>query len=714
MSSRTPDGGYMPTFASNYMLDGFDFNEEYGEGPLMNRKMPTTSRTTGMAAPPRSENGMAKLPDGIVTNPRAAAVDDSELFAGGDGTDVGDLSEMVREASHISDLSWLELAEQDPDRLPKQHNDKVLQGLVDAWGVNKRTDGVEIVPNVVVPPPPRSQVALLPGDDTLRQVVASAMRKSAFGVPFDNILAEVAAHLGPDALARVGTDSRLQKFARAVRSIKAEHGISGTVYLRDSAFPGLLTGKWDREIKKRCASAHYWLTRPGSKLAAYQNYLGKRVVTEIPWDEALSHYRPTLESSGKRLASGDPKTVLIAALRAEADRTEKSSHHTYHLTPAQRVSSEQAWKVFASAPVPQREILQKDSVRVTLEQARQRFASWVQNGLLTEETVRSLLARNAPEEALRVGATHIASTHKSSKYKGHGIGAKTPERRTRNADWASEESERLVRATEERAEKVSRDKVASVFRAWVKSGSLTQSQSDQILSRASGDEAVRLGQHVINLAKKTEYKGQGRGRSVHTGGPTKKLASAHDPKVAQVLRYASAQMNEGAAGNDLDVLLNSRFSQEYLKGASEQLVQIRRKHEGLAGHVYIAADAYASPTGTTGCDKGALIHRANQVKSVLQMERCGSCAHNTEGHCQKYNKTLVTAAPVSNPEKYQRETIRLANADDSERTAAMFNAYDPGEFDLQNDSLDTFDYDNLPDNKTLHGILFEGMTIPEE
>ena len=713
MSSRTPDGGYMPTFASNYMLDGFDFSEEYGEGPLMNHKIPTTSRTTGIAAPPRSENGMAKLPDGIVTNPRAAAVGD-DLFMGVDGTDVGDLSGMVREAAHLSDLSWLELAEQDPDRLPKQHNDKALQGLAEAWGTTDRTDGVEIIPNVVVPPPPRSQVALLPGDDTMRQLVASAMRKSAFGVPFQNIVADLGAHLGV-ALARVHTDPRLQKLAASIRSVKAEHGIVGTVYLRDSAFPGLLTGKWDREIKKRCASAKYWLTRPGSKLAAYQNYLGKQVVTEIPWGEALSHYRPTLEASGKRLASGDPKTVLVAALRADATRANRDTHHTYHLTPAQRVSSEQAWKVFASAPASEREVVQKNIVRVTPEQARQRFASWVKAGMLSEDMARKFLASDlSVEDKLRNGAALVARATKSSKYDGQGVGAKTPERRSRNADWATEESEKVVRATEDRAAKSAKDKVASVFRAWVKSGTLTQDQSDQILSRASGEKAIRLGQLVINRAKKVEYTGQGWGRSVHTGGPTKKLASANDPKVNQVLRYASAQMNEGAAGNDLDVLLNSRFSQEYLKGASEQLVQLRKKHEGLAGHVYIAADAYATPTGTTGCDKGALIHRANQVKAVLQMERCGSCAHNTSGHCQKYAKQLVALAPVANPEKYQRETIRLANSDDSERTAAMFNAYDPGEFDLQNDSLDTFDYDNLPDNKTLHGVLFEGMTLPEE
>ena len=144
MSSRTPDGGYMPTFASNYMLDGFDFSEEYGEGPLMNHKIPTTSRTTGMPAATRSESGMARLPDGIVTAGREASVDDQSLFAGADGTDVGDLSGMVREASHISDLSWLELAEQDPDRLPQQHNDKALQGVIEAWGVNNRTVSLRV------------------------------------------------------------------------------------------------------------------------------------------------------------------------------------------------------------------------------------------------------------------------------------------------------------------------------------------------------------------------------------------------------------------------------------------------------------------------------------------------------------------------------------------------------------------------------------------
>jgi hypothetical protein len=173
-------------------------------------------------------------------------------------------------------------------------------------------------------------------------------------------------------------------------------------------------------------------------------------------------------------------------------------------------------------------------------------------------------------------------------------------------------------------------------------------------------------------------------------------------------------MSEGAAGNDLDVLLATHFAQDYLKGAGEHLVQLRRKHEGLAGHVYVAAEAYATPTGTTGCDKGGLIHRGNEIKAVLQMDRCATCASNSGGGCQKYGKTLVASAPVKDPAKYQQETLRLANSDDSERTAAMFNNYNQSEYDLQNDTLDTFDYDNLPAHEDLGDVLFSGMILPEE
>jgi len=764
MSSRTPDGGYMPTFGSNFMLDGFAFSEEYGEGALTNRKDTTTSRTTGAPAAPRSESGMAKLPDGIVTADQDYDDDMGwDVFGGGANSDVGDLSELVKTANQITDLSWLEVVEQDPDRLPHHHNDAVLQGLVDAWGTRSRTDGVELVPNVVVPPQPRSPVAQLPGDQ-YREVVASAMRKSAYGAPFENIVAGVAAHLG-EAMNHVHTDPRLQKLAQALRSVKAEHGVVGRVYVRDSAFPGLLTGKWDREIKKRCASAHYWLTKPGSKLAAYQNYLGKKVVTEIPWGEALAHYRPTLEASGRKLASGDPRRALLAALASEPTRVSRETSYTYNLAPADRVTIKEAWRVFASAPAPTREVVAKPVQGLTQEQATRHFARWVHAGLLPVKTARQILASgHPPQNMVEYGAWVIEGGRKAGTYDGTGVGVKPLDpKMVRNSDWAKQEGARIAalaqahaqRVASERAAEadrvlahmaslsqranyqgdgvgasvysgsiqklgsgevtVSREKALSVVKGWVKSGTLTRDQAAQILSKkASGAETLLMGSTFILSAKKVAYEGQGVGVKAPVARMAAPATAPRDPKVGQVLRYARTQMNEGVTGNDLDSRMVSKFSQEYLKGAGEQLVQLRRKHEGLAGHLYVDASAYATPTGTSGCDKGAAIHRASPIRSVLQMDRCGSCSQNSGGACQKYKKSLVTAAPVKDPAKYQRETIRLANADDSERTASMFANYNPEEFDLQNDSLDSFDYSNLPGNENLTEVSFGGMLIPEE
>lgn len=764
MSSRTPDGGYMPTFASNFMLDGFSFSEEYGEGPLVNNKNTTTSRTTGMAPAARSESGMAKLPDGIVTADEESSDEMGwDVFAGGANSDVGDLSELVKTANHITDLSWLEVVEQDPDRLPHHHNDAVIQGLVDAWGTRTRTDGVNLVPNIVVPPQPRSPVALLPGDQ-YREVVASAMRKSAFGAPFENIVAGVAAHLG-EAMAHVHTDPRLQKLAQALRSVKAEHGVVGRVYVRDSAFPGLLTGKWDKEIKKRCASAHYWLTKPGSKLAAYENYLGKKVVTEIPWGEALAHYRPALEASGRRVAGGDPRRALLAALAAEPTRVSRETAHTYNLAPADRVSSEEAWRVFSSAPAPVREVVAAPAQGLTQDGAARHFARWVRAGLLPVKTARHILASgHTPQYKVEYGAWVIEGGRKAGTYDGTGVGVKTLDPKSvLNSDWAKQEGARIAALAQAHAQRVARERAAeservlahlatlslksryqgdgvgasvwagtiqklgsgvvtvprekalAVVKGWVKSGSLTRDQAAEILSKkASGAQTLMMGSSLILSAKKVAYEGPGVGVKTPTPRATPMGPAPRDPKVSQVLRYARTQMNEGVTGNDLDARMVSRFSQDYLKGAGGQLVQLRRKHEGLAGHLYVDASAYATPTGTSGCDKGASIHRSSPIRSVLQMERCGSCSQNSGGACQKYKKTLVTAAPVADPVKYQREAIRLANADDSERTASMFANYNPEEFDLQNDSLDSFDYSNLPGNETLSGVEFGGMLISEE
>lgn len=797
-SSRMPDGGYVPTFGSNLLLDSFDFDTEYGEGPANTRKNPDPDL-------PRSQNGLAALPDGFLGTERLASDDDLDyhLLEAGDEGGLGDLSSLVKSATRLVDLSWLESAEQDPDRLPENPSEKMLGELAEAWGVDRRTDGIHLIPNVEYPEPPPSATAGLPGDprpakmtlplrEKFRDIVAHAMRLSALGEPLDRIAEEVAALSGAGGI-------RDPKLASALRSVRAEHGAVGKVYLRDSAFPGLLTGKWDGAIKKRCASARYWLTTPGSKLAAYENYLGKSVVTAIPWAEALDHYRPMLEATGRKLASGDPKAALLSALA----RSERKSHKAsaFHVQPnVDPVTLQQARRLFAAAPVAARQVFKQDLSLVTQKKAVEQFAAWQKSGLISEGDARKILAHKAePVDYLRAGAAWIAASGKKvASYDGQGVGVTVPSRDPKLA--ASTE----IQNGELRA--LVRERTRQTLASFVKSGSLTPGDAKRILaSGLSPKEMVRVAQQrateaveddacIAASSKKVAYEGQGVGMSVAaratkgaswaegknaelralvrdrarkavaslvksgslasgeakkilasdlspeemvraaeqraTQAPSRKYAGVKvqgverlkaptvkvalsDPMTARVIKWASVQMNEGFAGNDLDQLLSSRFAEAVLKKADASLVQLRKKHEGLAGHVYVDANVYASANGVTGCESGALIHRANQIKSVLKMARCSSCSSAVEGSCQKYSKQLVTAAPVKNPEKYQREMIRLANGTDAESTASLFTNYDAGEFDLQNDNLDSFDYDDSPAPEYLSDVIFGGMDLSE-
>lgn len=632
-SSQLPNGGLVPTLGSNYMMDGYQFDGGYGEGVDSARKFPAeprSQREQGLEMP-RSNSGLAGLPDGFANPMPEDEFPYAMVQASDEESGVGGISEFAKNAARLSDLHWLEGAVQDPARLPENINllftDKDEFGrttiedvpesgtrpeLESAWGVNRRTDGQNIVPNVEYPRPVTPPVSMI-GGDQFRLIVAHAMRQSAFGKTLKEITREVLAFLGPDPMKLDGTPG-MRALTAAMRTIKAEHGLVGNVYVRDSAFPKILSGKWDSTIRTRCASAHYFLTTPGSKLSAYENYLGKKVVTSIPWAEAMDHYRPIFAAKGQKLASGDPRRALYAAFTGRPARESKATNFPKYVP---RVASEkEAADALANVRKPEA-VPVKNASSNLLKKAHARLERWVKAGVMTE-----------------------------------------------------------ARANELRA---------SIQDPW---------------------ELFRTASEEVATAGHQQYKGAS--FSPHQAASS---ASVSNPlEVRQLLRWASVQMSEGMAGKELDYLLNARFSQDMLKQASEPLVQLRKKREGLSGHLYVDASAYASVDGTAGCEKGALLHRANAIKAVLGMDRCASCTANVDGACQKYNKVIVASAPTKDPAKYAAEMIRLAGVED--RTASFFApSYDSNEYDLRNDNLDDLEYRNTPPAENLGDILFDGMLV---
>ena len=135
-----------------------------------------------------------------------------------------------------------------------------------------------------------------------------------------------------------------------------------------------------------------------------------------------------------------------------------------------------------------------------------------------------------------------------------------------------------------------------------------------------------------------------------------------------------------------------------------------------SGHVYVEADAYASPTGTDGCEKGALRHRANGLKFVLAMERCDGCVFkNADGVCQKYNKQIIDEIPSDLAEGLRNKHLASHEMTDAEEIAALFAtgveaAEAATEFGLHHSALDDIETE-APTHEPLDEIFFGGFEI---
>jgi len=646
MGSKMPSDDLTPTMGYKYLLEGYDFDEEYGDGVADGARLPEAY-------------GLGGLPDGIVDTKEKLAIPDGIERLEEEGFDLTSTDlvadsglpqpEYQEDDAHtdsvpdITDFSWLEDAEQDPNRLPSLATNRVIPELVEAWGA--RTDGIRRIEAVDRDAAPfEAKVS----EADLRRVLASAMRKSASGVPVGQIKEEVVQVLGHEAA----------RLAKPMKALEREHGLVGNVYLRPSAFPGLLQGKWATEIKKQYKHARYLIAcgectscQAGDhNECACNALLGLRVVKEVDWNKAFDHYAPRLEASGRLDRTATIMDKRLALQQAFLNRERNTTPVTRQqfpkdVVPEPEISSEEARRMFAEAGSAEREVIDptKLAAKHQSKKVRAKIGQWVNARLLTNDEARSLLESDAhPDAVLQKAARIITARREEGSYRGDG---RLPPMAT-----AEEAFEAL------------------------------QGQGAELQKRASAQQMPELEDENVR-------------------------------QVTQMLRWARRQMSEGFAGKDLTDLLKGKFSPRLLAATREQWSQVRKKHEGLSGRVYVDAAAYASSSGTKGCEEGALIHRANALPAVLSMPRCSSCVSRSmleDGtiRCQKYNKALVDAPPVENPTVFQAEQIRLADASDAEITASIFS---PSEFDLRNEMLEDFSIDEGPPLSKLSEYTFGGM-----
>jgi hypothetical protein len=469
----------------------------------------------------------------------------------------------------------------------------------------------------------------------------------------------------------------------------------------------------------------------------------------------------------QRLASSSapPKTILKTASNLVTMTKQAAAYQgegQYCLPPHIETSRTAAFKALQQAE----KLAQKRQSHIdkTLRnRMAQRVASLVNSGQITKkESAKLLRLDKAPEDILRLAFALIAKkamervlpTSKCAgtkyggmfpEYRGEGEGAipKVPEVETEFAWSQIQEATDPHQEIADRLAAREREMLQTKMGSLVGAKLISEGEAQTLLQRnESLGDTLRRASAVISqrqmmpapLPKNTTasvpvYVGDGqRAEPQFKAGKdearqllkeARQQSKISAVEVAKVVKWASVKLNEGSAGPEFNQLLAARFSEPTLKASRKALKELRKAHEGLAGHLYVDASVYASPAGVSGCDKGAAKHRANPIELVLAMDRCGSCVHNNaDGVCQKYNKKL---AEIEQPytqglRDYQEEMIRQSDISDQEQTQLLFGtAPDPrSEFGLVNSSLESIEFDDAPTHEKLGEVLFGGLDLSEK
>jgi hypothetical protein len=732
--SNMPSDEFTWTDGSNYGLDGFHFEQTMGEGSLDQARLP-------------SVHGLSDLPDGFVhTSSAPFEVDGRSVDSG--GTDLSaflseeegalHMTSEARQAASLADLRWLDpTQEQDPERLPhglfpERSPKPSIPELEEAWGVNQRVSGFELRPSRDLDAL-RYEASIKEGKKATQEsdvgdVLRRGLRRATYGHPLSEIVAEVNQ--------RLGSDTPIAK--KVAQAITDDYGLAGNVFIRASAFPGILDGH-HAEVRKQARRARYVITDNPRVAKA----LGLIAVSEVPWARALRQYEPKLKAARYRVASGDPKEVLRQAfLSGPAPEARPLQHQPRDVRPSERISVSDARQAFQAAPRPERQVVEVDRYAQDLKKALSRVARYaLSNQITREDALRLGQSKARPADILKAAAALVqANRIQEARYAGTGTLVPKQKVAGHQEAWAALASAEgsALRETRE-FEAANMAKAKKHVAAMVASGALTKQEAVYAVQHGTtAEQVVTLAAAIVQQAGQSRKARMVTQKAKAFEGPVLTAALQQTPaqvalpkaermmmtaaktsgiKLAEFRHLASwlrKQMTEGVMGSDLSVLLRTRFASPLRKAGASIIKDLRETHEGLSGVTYVDTEAYASVSGSAGCEKHAARHRTNQIKFALAMDRCSSCVFKSAGdqgkaHCTQYRKPLLFAPP-RNAKALKAAALKAADATDFETTAALF---DHSEFNLTS-PMDEISLDTAPSNQCLGDVLFgEGLTLED-
>lgn len=548
----------------------------------------------GIGEYPDMEYGLGVLEHGMVPggvspdyNITARQVFASEL-------DTMAVTEFMKEGS-LTDLSWLELEEQDLDRLPKDTtHGTVIPELEAAWSLNRPIEEFRLHANSTDPNYAHYQASLEgdtkpkfkhTGKDLVR-VVRKAMRRSAAGHDIKAIMLEAARSLGDEAY----------RIEPAMRSILDEHGLAGNVYIRASAYPGYEQGKWNDHLHKVASTARYILVDEKTLKSSTTIQDGRCIVTkkqavlEVPWVEALEHYKPKLIASGRKVAGEDPRLALKAAFLPLPEHEAAETVFPTHKAPAQRITREAAWKKFQSMPHEQPRVYDPKVAREQAEReaAWMKIQEWVNAGLIPLDQAMGVVDKKTggPLMLRRVAALIVAA-------KGASAFSGVPND-MRPTEATLDEARRVLASTEappvidisDRPRAEARKRAQATVVRWVQAGFISPKEGRRLVNSSAEPIDVLIAASRLAAAPRqaADYSGAANDNRV--------APEASQEAVWASLREAEAQVQEKQAN------VNRRMASKLASEVRSKVAEIRKAvGKGVKGQALRDLIARSIPRG---------------------------------------------------------------------------------------------------------------------
>lgn len=769
-NSKLPNGGYSLTNGSNYMLDGFHFDTEYNNGVLEKARLPEAkglaNLPSGMIPPEGALH--SDLPLGIT-----ADVDlNLEEITKEAGQEINIVDHSWLASQPKPDLRGQRSLDEILKGLESGNFDdpevSSLKALQDLWG-QASTDGLNIIPNEnrrneSYRNTYSKEQSSLPGDD-YRQEKEKLYRKLSYG---ENILNKV-----KDPLLQKKMASEYGLLGKVY--IRAEHfpGLfngkwdsvinkrcASCMYIiagKDTAFDRFLGMKVIDSTDQISWKKAYYALSPkfeacgitkvsGSNFkdmvrdASLQLLFNKDQSVRQTWFQIQETKKISSKEAIKKLSEHTSEEVIVETkqdresekIARKLNRIASSLIREGFLDEVEvaRVlasSIEDSTKILnlykmASSPQKKSEYdgVGKETSYYNMRKAQD------SSEVVPTKISRDLSARNKScmekvKRLIRANLISISEVEEAVK------GKKDPEDKlasvlryiskpasNKDFDGDIKTAHRPLKKNKPLEAVASKEvsegkKIASYVEVYVSNNLLSEEEAvriSSILDENQRNRAYYLAVKNNQLAKKASFEGQ----HFHAHIEKKATLSGKSAKELQSDRVAlwlRQKMTEGSSGSELDNLIELRFAKKVIDNTQDRVASLRSAHEGLSGHLYVDAESYLEE----GCDKGALIHRANKIPTLLKTSKCGSCVFNSGGTCQKYNKVIVGSVNevIDDPTSYQAEMIRLADASDSEKTASLFvNNYDPNQFNLSaSDHIQL--NDESPSDEKLGEVFFGGI-----